>query len=208
MLNSFVILSVCGWGKSKCGATVRWLVGDVAPLLILPKRWFFFSFFLSVYVSTVGRHSITGNVWRYVFVADFGARHCQDTIRFEASHNRSNLHYLGNKIYRMLAFRCSFFSQFFFHFWCIFSVCRAFGEASSLAGFGRVLAFSSDQPMCLTSKRELYFYFNYFTCVNSQYIHYFNHNFIFSRYLVFVWCACKLKNWIFLGSETLPLIFE
>jgi len=29
---------MCGWSKSKCGATVRWLVGGVAPLLILPKR--------------------------------------------------------------------------------------------------------------------------------------------------------------------------
>jgi len=26
-------------GKSKCGATVSWLAGGVAPLLILPKRW-------------------------------------------------------------------------------------------------------------------------------------------------------------------------
>jgi len=30
------------WGKSKCGATVGWLVRWVAPLLILPKRWLFF----------------------------------------------------------------------------------------------------------------------------------------------------------------------
>lgn len=26
--------------------------------------------------------------WRYVFVADFGARHCQATMKFEASHRR------------------------------------------------------------------------------------------------------------------------
>ena len=25
--------------------------------------------------------------WRYVFVADFGAFHCQATMKFEASHN-------------------------------------------------------------------------------------------------------------------------
>jgi len=34
------------WGKSKCGATVCWLVGEVAPLLILSKRWLFCSFFV------------------------------------------------------------------------------------------------------------------------------------------------------------------
>jgi len=26
--------------------------------------------------------------WRYVFVADFGARHCQAVMKFEASHYR------------------------------------------------------------------------------------------------------------------------
>ena len=33
--------------KSKCGATVRWLVGGVAPLLLLLKRWLVCSFFVS-----------------------------------------------------------------------------------------------------------------------------------------------------------------
>jgi len=28
------------------------------------------------------------NGQRYVFVADFGARHCQATMKFEASHSR------------------------------------------------------------------------------------------------------------------------
>ena len=37
---------VVRWGKSKCGATVHWLVGGVAPLLILLKRWFVCSFFV------------------------------------------------------------------------------------------------------------------------------------------------------------------
>jgi hypothetical protein len=27
--------------------------------------------------------------WRYVFVADYGALHCQTTMKFEASHNLS-----------------------------------------------------------------------------------------------------------------------
>jgi hypothetical protein len=30
------------------------------------------------------------NGQRYVFVADFGARHCQATMKFEASYNLSN----------------------------------------------------------------------------------------------------------------------
>jgi len=30
------------------------------------------------------------NGLRYVFVADFEAHHCQDTMKFEASHNLSN----------------------------------------------------------------------------------------------------------------------
>jgi hypothetical protein len=32
--------------------------------------------------------TLTGNEQRYVFVADFGARHCQTTMKFEASYNR------------------------------------------------------------------------------------------------------------------------
>gem|GEM_PF-2895687 len=32
--------------------------------------------------------AISGNEQRYVFVADFGARHCQTTMKFEASYNR------------------------------------------------------------------------------------------------------------------------
>jgi len=43
------------------------------------------------------------NGQRYVFVADFGARHCQAAMKFEASHNLSFQHCLGNKIYRLLA---------------------------------------------------------------------------------------------------------
>jgi len=35
------------------------------------------------------RHSLATNGWRYVFVADFGARHCQAVMKFEASHNLS-----------------------------------------------------------------------------------------------------------------------
>jgi hypothetical protein len=35
-----------------------------------------------------GPQGIAHNGWRYVFVADFGARHCQTTMKFEASHNR------------------------------------------------------------------------------------------------------------------------
>jgi len=53
-------LSLCGWAKANVLQLCR-LEGGVAALLILLKRWQFFSFFLSVYVSTVGRHSITGN---------------------------------------------------------------------------------------------------------------------------------------------------
>jgi len=49
-------------GKSKCGATVCWLVGGVAPLLILLKRWLYFSFVCPFNVSTVGRHRVTHNL--------------------------------------------------------------------------------------------------------------------------------------------------
>ena len=42
-LQSFFDLQV-RWGKSKCGATVFRLVCWIAPLLILSKRWLFFSF--------------------------------------------------------------------------------------------------------------------------------------------------------------------
>lgn len=44
---------VVAWGKSKCGATVRWLVGGVAPLLILPKRGLVRSFVCLLNFSTV-----------------------------------------------------------------------------------------------------------------------------------------------------------
>ena len=45
---------------------------------------------------------------------------------------------------------------YFFIQFAAMSCLRAFGQASSLAGFGRALAFLSDQPMCLTTKRGLY----------------------------------------------------
>jgi hypothetical protein len=50
-LKNFMILEV-GRGKSKCGATVGWLVLWVAPLLILPKRWLFLpSYFCCSFVA-------------------------------------------------------------------------------------------------------------------------------------------------------------
>jgi len=55
------VIVVVRSGKSKCGATVCRLVGGVAPLLILLKRWLFCSFFLSFNFSTVGRHRVTHN---------------------------------------------------------------------------------------------------------------------------------------------------
>jgi hypothetical protein len=56
-------------GKSKCGATVGRLVGGVAPLLILLKRWLYFSFFCPFKFSTVGRYRVTHNVLRVGDVA-------------------------------------------------------------------------------------------------------------------------------------------
>jgi hypothetical protein len=32
--------------------------------------------------------TVAGNGQRYVFVADYGARHCQAVIKFEANHSR------------------------------------------------------------------------------------------------------------------------
>jgi len=40
---------------------VHWLVGGVAPLLILTKRWLYFSFVCPFNVSTVGLHRVTHN---------------------------------------------------------------------------------------------------------------------------------------------------
>jgi len=57
-------------GKSKCGATVCRLVGRVAPLLILLKRWLYFSFVCPFNVSTVGRHRVTHNGLRLGDVAE------------------------------------------------------------------------------------------------------------------------------------------
>ncbi|MEN6355350.1 MAG: hypothetical protein ABFD02_18035, partial [Bacteroidales bacterium] len=33
-------------------------------------------------------NKIAHNGWRYVYVADFGAPHCQAVMKFEASHSR------------------------------------------------------------------------------------------------------------------------
>ncbi len=52
----------------------------------------------------------------------------------------------------------SLFHVIFLSICHIVSVCRAFGYASSFAGFGRVVAFLSDQPMCLTRERGLFHY--------------------------------------------------
>lgn len=49
-------------GKSKCGATVGWLVGGVAPLLILLKRWFVCSFFVSQFNGCTVANRMTANV--------------------------------------------------------------------------------------------------------------------------------------------------
>jgi hypothetical protein len=40
-----------------------------------------------IFIGTVS-FRLVGNEQRYVFVADFGARHCQTTMKFEASYNR------------------------------------------------------------------------------------------------------------------------
>jgi len=47
--------------KSKCGATVRWLVGGVAPLLILLKRWLVCSFFVSQFDCCTVANRMTAN---------------------------------------------------------------------------------------------------------------------------------------------------
>ena len=76
-------------GKSKCGATVCRLVGGVAPLLILLKRWLFCSFFLSFNFSTVGRHRVTHNGLAVGEEADFEALNCLPALNLI---RRTNLH--------------------------------------------------------------------------------------------------------------------
>jgi len=49
------------WGKSKCGATVCRLVGGVAPLLFLLKRWLFFSFFVCRFIVALSFFTMTAN---------------------------------------------------------------------------------------------------------------------------------------------------
>jgi len=45
-------------GKSKCGATVFWLLGGVAPLLILLELWFF-SFFVYRFIVALSSFKMT-----------------------------------------------------------------------------------------------------------------------------------------------------
>jgi len=73
----------CGWAK----LNVVFLFRQVRlrnTSFNFAKRWHFRPPFLSVY----SRPTLACNGQRYVFVADFGARHCQATIKFEASHCR------------------------------------------------------------------------------------------------------------------------
>jgi len=61
--------------------------------MCLNVQWLSFSLSLCsknsfVILSSVLSFTMNANGQRYVFVADFGARHCQSTIRFEASHSR------------------------------------------------------------------------------------------------------------------------
>jgi len=63
-------------------------------------------------VSAVSFFKLAHNGLAVWLVADFGARHCQATMKFEASYNLQYLHYLGNKIYRMLC-TCNSFYLFF-----------------------------------------------------------------------------------------------
>jgi hypothetical protein len=50
--------------------------------------FFFCHFGLSAQITSVVAIIMLGNGWRYVFVADFGARHCQAVMKFEASQSR------------------------------------------------------------------------------------------------------------------------
>jgi len=75
---------LCGWGKSKCGATVRWFVGGVAPLLILPKRWLVVLSFVCLFNVCRVVNRVTANVLVLGAVADFGAQNCQYSTKFDA----------------------------------------------------------------------------------------------------------------------------
>ena len=64
-INRCLYLVVVRRSKSKCGATVRWLVGGVAPLLILLKRWLVCSFFVSQFDCCTVANRMTANGWVY-----------------------------------------------------------------------------------------------------------------------------------------------
>jgi hypothetical protein len=57
------------------------------PVILLPLNIVFHTVFVDV--SNIAVLQLTITFWRYVFVADFEALHCQATMKFEASHNRS-----------------------------------------------------------------------------------------------------------------------
>jgi len=62
---------VVRWGKNKCGATVYRFASGVAPLLVLLKRWLFFSFFVCRFIVALSFFTMTANVLQLPEGRDF-----------------------------------------------------------------------------------------------------------------------------------------